>query len=36
MTDVSIIDNDVNDNAGLAITELHKTVSNLDTPKILC
>ena len=33
MTDVSIIDNDVNDNAGLAITELHKTVSNLDTPK---
>jgi len=33
MADVSIIDNDVNDNAGLAITELHKTVSNLDTPK---
>ncbi len=33
MSDVKLIHNDVNDSIALSITEHHKTVSNIDTPK---
>ena len=33
MNNVELIHNDVNDNTALSITEHHKTVSNIDTPK---
>jgi hypothetical protein len=33
VSDVKLIHNDVNDSIALSITEHHKTVSNIDTPK---
>ena len=33
MSEVKLMHNDINDSVATSITEHHKTVSNIDTPK---